>query len=140
MSNIKYGIAWSDRYSLGDERVDGQHKKLFELLSDLVCSCQDGTKLESVKEALDFLAGYTVQHFIDEEALQIHYGYPDYERHKKIHEDFKVTVGELVKKFEISGSSDELSKDMNTIVIRWLTGHILGEDKKIGAYIKENSD
>jgi len=138
MGEMKYGIAWSDSYKLGEENVDSQHRKLFELLSDLVAACMDGSELEKVKETLDFLVGYTVQHFNDEEALQVMCGYPDYERHKQLHEDFKVTVGGLVKEFNESGSSTELSHDLNIIVVKWLVNHIQGEDKKIGKHIRES--
>jgi len=129
------GIAWSDSYKLGNEKVDSQHRKLFQLLSGLVDSCEDGSNLEKVKEALDFLVNYTVHHFDDEEELQLACGFPEYENHKKIHEAFKVTVGELVSKFNESGSSEELSTAISKIVVKWLVRHIQGEDKKISAYL-----
>ena len=137
MGEMKHGIAWNDSYKLGENKVDSQHRKLFELLSTLVGACAEGTEVEKVKETLDFLVNYTVQHFIDEEALQLLCGYPDYERHRKLHEDFKVTVGELVRQFNESGSSLELSNNLNRIVVRWLINHIQGEDKKIGKHIVE---
>ena len=133
------GIKWNDSYKLGNEKVDGQHRQLFELLSGLVNSCEDGSELTKIQEALDFLVNYTIQHFNDEEALQIACGYPEYERHKELHEAFKVTVTDLVKRFVTSGSSFELSSDLNKIVVRWLISHIQGEDKKIGSYIKETT-
>jgi len=131
------GIKWNDSYKLGDERVDGQHKQLFELLSKLVASCEDGSELIKIQDALDFLVNYAVQHFNDEELLQLECDYPDYERHRALHEAFKVTVTDLVKRFVLSGSSMELSSDLNKIVVRWLISHIQGEDKKISAYIKQ---
>jgi len=137
MEEMKYGVAWNDSYKLGAEKVDAQHKKLFELVSDLVDACLSGSEIEKVKETLDFLVNYTVQHFTEEEALQVLCGFPDYERHKTLHEDFKVTVGELVKEFNESGSSMELSNSMNKIVVRWLINHIRVEDKKIGRHIEK---
>jgi len=79
---------------------------------------------------------YAVQHFHDEEALQIRYDYPDYRQHKKTHDEFKVTVGDLVQKYLASGSTTELSSDVNKVVVRWLLTHIQGEDKKVGDYIR----
>lgn len=136
MSDIKYGVAWNDSFKLGSDLVDAQHRKLFELLSDLIESCETGAENTKLEESLNFLVNYTVQHFKAEENLQIHYDYPDYERHRKLHEDFKETVGELVQRFADSGSTKELSDDMNKIVARWLVNHIQVEDKKIGAYIR----
>ena len=132
----KYGVAWNDSYKFGNEQVDMQHKRLFELVSGLVSSCMDGTDTEKLRETLDFLVNYTVCHFNDEEALQIQHNYPEYARHKQLHEDFKATVGKLVQRFIQSASSKELSNDVNKIVVRWLVNHIQREDKKIGRHIQ----
>ena len=134
--SLEYGVAWNDNFKLGNEQVDAQHKRLFELVSDLVSSCISGTDTDHLQETLDFLVGYTVQHFHDEEALQIQFHYPEYERHKQLHEDFKVTVGELVQKFAQNASSAELSSNVNKIVVKWLVNHILKEDKRIGKHIR----
>ncbi|MCL2806479.1 MAG: hemerythrin family protein [Treponema sp.] len=131
----KDGFIWDDSYLLGNEQVDAQHHQLFDLVNSLVRSCDNGSEKETVRNALDFLVNYTVQHFDDEEALQIKYGYPEYESHKKLHEDFKLTVVELVERFYTSGSSFDLGNDIKTIVLKWLVEHILYEDKKIGVHL-----
>lgn len=136
MESIQYGIAWQDSYRLGNEKVDHQHRQIFELLSGLIGSCLDGSNEETLKKTLDFLVNYTVQHFYDEESLQVQYNYPEYVRHKRLHEDFKYTVAGIVEKFNEQGSSAELSSDLNKIVARWLVSHITREDKKIGQFIR----
>jgi len=135
------GLAWKDDFNLGHDWVDMQHRRLFELVNGLVESCADGSDTVKLKGTLDFLVNYTVQHFEDEEALQLKYDYPAYETHKGLHEEFKSTVGGLVERFTISGSSTELSSDVNKVVVRWLINHIQREDKRIGEHIKnlENS-
>jgi len=135
-TGIAQGLAWKDEFNLGHDWVDMQHRRLFELVSGLVESCSDGSDVVKLKGTLDFLVNYTVQHFDDEEGLQLKYNYPGYGEHKRIHEDFKNTVGRLVEKFTESGSSAELSSDVNKIVVRWLINHIQREDKKIGEHIK----
>ena len=136
MSEIKHGIAWSDEYKLGNTQVDAQHYRLFELVSDLVESCQGGCATEKVKETLDFLVNYTVQHFLDEEAIQLEYNYPDYVNHRQLHEDFKHTVGILVRDYLETGSSEDLRDNVNKTVIRWLIHHIQREDRKIAEHIR----
>ncbi|MCL1808397.1 MAG: hemerythrin family protein [Clostridiales bacterium] len=138
-TSIKYGVAWNDSFKLGNEQVDEQHRTLFEVVSNLVYACTEGSDAEKLQETLDFLVNYTVKHFQDEEALQIQCGYPDYERHKQLHEDFKVTVGELVERYAKSASPADLSNDVNRVVARWLVNHIQREDKKIGAYIRNSA-
>ncbi|MDR0469116.1 MAG: bacteriohemerythrin [Peptococcaceae bacterium] len=137
MNGGSQGIAWSDSYSLENEQIDLQHKKLFELVNGLIKDCMDGHDVENLKETLAFLANYTVRHFHFEEELQQEYAFPDYDRHKQLHEDFKVTVGDLIERFNQIGSSAELSSDVNRIVVRWLVNHILREDKMIGNHIRK---
>ena len=137
MAEIKYGIAWNDSFTLEDDLVDSQHRRLFALLSELVRECETGTNTIKLEENLDILVNYTVQHFNEEEALQLAYNYPDMTRHKKLHEDFKTSVSELADRFMKNGSSSELSSDMNKIVARWLVNHIQMEDKKVGRHIRE---
>jgi len=136
MSEQIHGIAWDDRLKLGHKQVDEQHKRLFELVGELVDQCLNGTNVEKLKETLNFLVEYTVSHFYDEESLQVEYNFPEYIDHKRMHEAFKATVGELVQRFEENASSEELSNDVNKIVVRWLIGHIQTEDKKIGRHIR----
>ena len=136
MEGIRYGIAWQESYRIDENKVDGQHRQLFELLSRLICSCVDGSNADKLKETLDFLVNYTVQHFYDEESLQVQYNYPGYSAHKQLHEDFKATVSEIVQKYNEEGSSTELRNSMNKIVARWLVNHITREDKKIGDHIR----
>ncbi|MCL2877504.1 MAG: hemerythrin family protein [Acidobacteria bacterium] len=135
-TKITKGLAWKDEFNLGHDWVDMQHRRLFELVNGLIESCADGSDITKLKGTLDFLVNYAVNHFADEEALQLKYNYPEYEGHKRIHEDFKITVGGLVEKFTKSGSSAELSSDVNKIVVRWLINHIQREDGKIGEYIR----
>ena len=135
MSKQEQGIKWEKAYELGFKDIDEQHQKLFELLSELIGSCEEGNEANKVKEALDFLVNYTVKHFGDEERLQEECEFPDRERHRQLHETFKGAVGDLVKRYEESGSSAELAKDMNRIVVIWLLNHIQVEDKKIGKFI-----
>jgi len=111
-----------------------QHKKIFELTTDLINTCEDGSSRENVRETLDFLIDYAARHFTDEENLQLEINYPGYGRHKKMHEEFKLRVSELVQRFIMKGSSDDLSNEVNNFLVRWLVNHIQKEDKKIGLY------
>jgi len=135
-SQLDHGVIWDDSLLLGNILVDIQHQKLFELATDLAAACRKGNSTEKLQETLEFLANYAIKHFTDEEALQIEYSYPNYERHKQIHNDFKTTIDDLVERFKSSGSSLELNSDINEIIVRWLVNHIKNEDKKISDYIR----
>ena len=137
MNSSNQGVLWNDKYRLGNAQIDMQHKKLFELVSDIVCACEEGSDVANLKKTLDFLVDYTIRHFSYEESLQLQYNYPGFSGHKKLHDDFKKTVNELVIKFTNNGSSAQLSSDVNRVVVRWLVNHIQKEDKLIGEYINK---
>jgi len=136
MSSSNFGLAWSEDFELGCEEVDSQHRRLFELVGDLVKACTEGYEKNVLDDTLDFLVNYTVQHFYDEEEFQIRHNYPDYVRHKQIHDEFKESVGELVEEFHADGSTTELSSKVNKIVVRWIINHIQREDKRIGVHVR----
>ncbi|MCL1905452.1 MAG: bacteriohemerythrin [Clostridiales bacterium] len=130
------GLVWDKKFEVGNSTVDRQHKSLCEMINTLILQCEHGKAAETLHETLAFLVDYTVYHFSNEEALQIESGYPGYEEHKRIHEDFKITVSGLVKRFEDNGSTEDLVKDIRETVIGWLTNHMQNEDTKIGKHIR----
>ena len=136
MSDKNYGSAWSVDFELGHELVDAQHRRLFELINQLLKACTDGYDTKVLKVSIDYLVNYTVQHFRDEEALLLEVSFHGYERHKQLHEGFKVSIAEIVQKFDINDSTTELSKNLNRIFVRWLINHIQREDRKIIEHIR----
>jgi len=139
MAETNYGVVWSENFELGCDQVDSQHKRLFELVGDLIKACTEGYDMDVLNETITFLVQYTVLHFTDEENFMLNHNYPDYEPHKQLHDDFKVTVRDLVEEFNKSGSTTQLSDSVNKIVVRWLINHIQREDKKIGVHVRNLS-
>ena len=136
---LEQGIAWEENLITGNALVDIQHQRIFERVSDLVKACENGSDTEKLEDTLAFLVNFTIRHFADEEALQLENKYPYYEQHKNEHDRFKKTVSGLVQRFKESGSSSELSADVNKFMIRWLVNHIKSEDKVMSEYIRNNS-
>jgi len=137
---IDTGIKWDDSLLLGEDRVDARHRQIFELVDSIVRSNDDKTNITRLKNTLDFLAGFSAHHFDDEEALQIKHGFPEYEKHKKMHNEFKDSVAGLVQRFTEDGSSMELNSDVTKIVLKWLVDHIMYEDKKISTHIRNTTN
>ena len=136
MFGSKRRVDWTEGLISGNALMDIQHQRIFKLVSDLIGLCEEGNDVEKLYDTLAYLVDYTVQHFTDEEALQIEFDYPDYENHKQIHDEFKVTLNDLVRRYEESGASYELSDDVNNTIIRWLVYHIRHEDRKMGDFIR----
>ena len=127
-------ITWSEELEVGAEIMDTQHKALIEKYNVVISACDAGRGQEELEDALSFLCDYTVKHFSHEEALQRQMSYPEYSRHKQLHEDFKATVADLAAQFKQNGPSSAILEKFNTDVGEWLINHIKGEDTKVASY------
>ncbi len=127
-------IQWSDKFAIGVEQVDAQHKRLFELAGALYILAHGEDSGPALGDSLNELVEYTRYHFQSEEALMLEYGYHRLDAHKLEHDalarqalDFRTRFarGEAVSVDEFLG-----------FVYAWLTRHIMDQDKKVGAYIE----
>lgn len=125
---MKNLVEWSDDLSVGIEEIDEQHKILVSLLNRLHENIVKGTDLNEVSLVLKELAQYTVIHFAVEESLMRIFDFPEYEAHKKHHEELTVQVIELQKK--VDSGEKAISMEVLHFLRHWLTYHILGDDKK----------
>lgn len=131
---------WKEKYRIGVELVDEQHKELFGRISSFVQVVQDKNslwddKVTKVKETMYFMQDYVVTHFDAEEAYMAEINYPDLAEHKKIHVDFKAGVFNYVNRLETEGYSEELAQEFGAKIMAWLIMHVAATDQKIGEYV-----
>ncbi|MDR0503192.1 MAG: bacteriohemerythrin [Treponema sp.] len=131
---------WSPILETGHEKVDEQHRQLFNALNNIVVAYREKRGSQEIIKTLFFLTNYTVMHFSTEEELMLKFNYPDYDAHKKNHEDFKVTVLEFMQKFQDEGPSEDLIVNVTSAVGDWLLSHIRVDDKKMASYVLEKAD
>ena len=78
-------LAWSDRYNVGVDIIDREHKKLFRILNKLFDIGQMEEKSRWVcQEAVKYFKDHAIQHFQDEEGYMISIDYAGLEMHKRI--------------------------------------------------------
>ena len=130
-------IEWDDSLSICVELVDDQHKQLIERMKDIDKAVSEALGAEKILKTLDFMIDYTDFHFTTEEKHMLANEYPDYEEHKKAHEEFKGMIDNLLLDFKEEGSSEALANSLNTFLINWLVNHIKGTDKKFGEWVDE---
>ena len=126
---------FSENLVTGNELIDSQHKELIDRINKLLDSCEaDNGKVTAVN-TLDYLADYTDFHFSAEEKLQQEIGYPDYDKHKSVHEGFKQTIKELDEMLqEEEGPSAAFVEKVEENVIKWFYTHIEGFDRSVAEY------
>ncbi|RAP38164.1 hypothetical protein DID80_03085 [Candidatus Marinamargulisbacteria bacterium SCGC AAA071-K20] len=90
---------WNEELNTGNHEIDSHHKELFHLDSLLDNAVQSG-QLKPVNDIIIFLEHYVIEHFQEEEDLMTQNDYKGYDHHKNEHEEFKIVVGQLRKRFD----------------------------------------
>lgn len=119
-------IEWSELYTLGDDRVDSEHKKLFELAKSIEQSKGDSNFKNTVEE----LVRYTKVHFANEERYMGSFQYNKLPEHKKIHKAIVANLQNIISTFNSSNPEQTYNKILD-FVINGLVQHIMIEDKKV---------
>ncbi len=127
-------VAWDDDYGVGHDGIDGDHRRLFELFNEFVTAVNENRGDGDVEAVLVELLKYCDTHFDREEKLMREHGYPDYERHKALHDSFVREIYDINNAMDAGGEQGAYVLGM---LGTWLSGHILGVDKKLGAFLKE---
>ncbi|MDR1100338.1 MAG: hemerythrin family protein [Treponema sp.] len=130
---------WDSSLETGYEKIDNQHKQLISALNDIIEASSSGKGSDEVFKTLDFLTGYTILHFADEEKLQLQYDYPDYFIHKHYHDEFKATVKDLTERLVKEGPTGEMVELVTTSIGNWLLNHIKGDDFRMAAYVQTHN-
>lgn len=120
---------------IGVEKIDEEHKHLFELISktDTVLR-ENENSLEKALELLKELKEYTQTHFAHEEAYMAQIQDPELARQKKEHFAFieKINSYDFTKITE--DSAKPVMMELLEFLSKWLMGHILGSDILIGQF------
>lgn len=125
---------FTEDMKIGVPHIDAQHSSLIDFVNKAAELCASSPDKEEMKECLDFLGNYVVQHFSDEEQIQIESKYPRYKQHREIHNEFVETFKSLYAKFQEDGPTEEIAQVLANQVTSWVFTHIEMEDAEVGKY------
>lgn len=129
---------WRPAFCVGDDQIDGQHKKIFSLLGKLHRDIHGDDSVAVVKLTLKELLDYTQVHFTDEEELMRSVEYPDYDDHKALHDAMMDKVWGLYMRS--NAGEPDMAFEVLVLLNDWLVHHILEKDKEITAYVRQRKD
>jgi hemerythrin len=112
---------WNNRFETGVEIIDTQHKRLFDAVNKLHDSFKTGTAQAQVKESLDFLVKYTVEHFQTEEKFMKDMGYPKVTSHMAEHAQLVDQAKGLQAKL---AEGKPMTMEVTRFLAEWLKHHI----------------
>lgn len=122
----KFG--WKQEYSIGDEKIDSEHKWLLSLANEVLGFSRNDEEVDKVKAAVMSLYNYAKTHFENEEAFMRQIDYKGLADHQKLH---KVIVNEMNKIMRKSKTIDVLVYKFKRLMNDWVLQHIIVDDKKI---------
>lgn len=132
MDNQKF--VWHERYSIGVEDIDREHRKLFNVMNKLFSygGATDEKSRWAYQEGIKFFKGHAMKHFAEEEVYMASIGYEGYETHRRLHDIFrKKTLPEIEKELMATRYSPEAVEHFLGVCAGWLIGHTMTEDRAI---------
>lgn len=128
-------IVWGHVLSVGVDEIDEDHRKLVNIFNILNHAVTEGESPAYLAAVLEELVNCTAWHFSHEERLMLKYGYGEIEEHKEMHRELIESAKELQQKLLDEGKS--VADEEIEVLERWLTGHILTDDMRLGAYLSQ---
>ena len=125
-------IRWSDRYLLGYEKIDLQHRVFVDLIRSTSDAIDRQLDLALVRDRLEEFARYAEFHFFSEEELIIGSGYPDAEVHMNEHRLLLSTLKEKIKRYLRNPNDGE---SLVIFMFDWFVNHTQDVDRKLAAYL-----
>jgi hemerythrin len=126
-------LTWKDSFSVGNDDIDRQHKRLFETANQLHDSMLRGEGNAVLGSLLQNLVSYTRSHFAYEERLMEEVRYPHLQAHRADHEALTRQVMQI--RDEYRGGRVALTLKVMTFLKEWLQGHILESDKRYSSHL-----
>jgi len=131
----RFGIEWSDDYSVRIQQIDAQHKTLFRIANDILNETESKSTITRIEKLLSELLKAAVSHFRDEEKLMRENAYPGY----KVHSDAHVRILHELDLF-LSRLKDEkraLLPELLEFLKGWLVRHTLTVDRKYMKFLHD---
>jgi hemerythrin-like metal-binding protein len=126
-------IEWDERFSTGIDDVDGDHRKLIDLINQLHQAMILGQTRRELPAIVSELLDYTLRHFQREEALMVQHQYPDTEQHRLLHAHFTKMVTNFRAKLELGDFA--ISTSLFVLLQNWLIEHIMQADREVAWHI-----
>jgi hemerythrin len=126
-------LAWNDRLSVNIREIDGQHKKLVNMVNELHDAMKEGKAETILVQIVGEMKQYAASHFGLEEGYMQTNNYPEFKIHKAEHDKFVAKVVQVEK--DCKAGKCAVSMDILNFLSNWLVNHIKGTDKKYSPFL-----
>jgi diguanylate cyclase (GGDEF)-like protein/hemerythrin-like metal-binding protein len=131
-------LAWDEAYACGQESIDNQHRRLFEVANTLLTALLTGWPKTACQELIDMLLSDVLVHFRDEEAILSAAGYPGTDEHAVIHTELLAKAKTLAQRYHDDVLTiGEVFKFLVTDVV---SRHMLVDDQKFYPWLARRAN
>lgn len=121
-------LEWEEKYSVGVLEIDNQHKKLFDVINELLDAINENKPKEHLSSIIDTLLKYKKFHFETEEKYFKEFNYEDRDDHTLRHREFSDNLTALREKHP--EFSIEFAFDLVDFLENWIIAHLMKADQK----------
>ena len=125
-------VIWDDTHRIGIEAIDHDHQHIVALINRLD---HEHLSDDDLRRVVEQLISYTEYHYRREERVMEISGYPDIERHCRLHDQVKTQVQKLDEDWRNERSSDKLKELQKLLHSIWLD-HVIEEDIELMTYAR----
>lgn len=132
-------LEWDDTFSIGNEKLDSQHKKWITLYNRLDSLMQQSSHEELVQakaEVLKEMSDYVDYHFDYEEEYMRSVNFPEIDKHWRMHKDFRTKMYSVYRQ-HLDGNL-VLNSEVMDMIHNWLIDHIIKQDVKIMHFLQSS--
>ena len=126
-------IRWSEDLSVGVPALDQDHRRLIELLNEILHAVAAGAGRAVLAKLVGDLVEGTRGHFEREERLLREMGFPDIDHHHEEHGRLMIDIAEMIDRL-----TDADDDGAHHFLRHWLTDHIVTYDMSYAPYVKRH--
>ncbi len=139
-------LKWNEAlYGTGFEKIDKQHKELFDGINELLAACTTGLGSKSVEakenteKMIDFLADYVIEHFeCEEDCMQTHQC-AMLNANRAAHKHFMKEFSDIKERIEQDGITRGIIIRLEGLLVGWFSKHIQKIDASLRNVVPETA-
>lgn len=127
-------MSWRRDYELGIDPIDGEHRRLFDLVNESHDVLAAGGTPQQEQQVLSRLVAYAEEHFQNEERLMRESAFPGLAAHQALHEALIDRIFDLNERR--AAASWRMGMDTLSFLKHWLLDHVLREDMEFADFLR----
>jgi hemerythrin len=130
---VAIGFTWEQSYSVGNEEIDKQHKRIFELANSL----PENPGEKTIGSVVMYLYRHAREHFLAEEKMMKAIDYPKAVQHQELHDAMVMKLNEISTR---SFKDDESVFAFKKFFYDWIIDHILHHDMDFFRFVSQQQE